>query len=148
MGRAEPASRGFSTSASASSQKGLVSGVHLEDEGGPLLYLQRAQPSLPSVEYSIEPALGTYSGCPSRWSSPFHPPHVANPHFNTMGHLYIPEAPRGCCGTHTQGRVSWAPRGCCGVFFIKFYFFILSFIFLSFMYFLSLFFNLIFLEQV
>lgn len=104
MGRAEPASRGSSTSASASSQKGLVSGVHLEDEGGPLLYLQRAQPSLPSVEYSIEPALGTYSGCPSRWSSPFHPPHVANPHFNTMGHLYIPEA-KGVCPGHPEGVV-------------------------------------------
>jgi len=43
---AEAASGGISVSGLASSQEGLVQGLHLEDEGGPLLYLQRAQSSL------------------------------------------------------------------------------------------------------
>lgn len=43
---AEAASGGISVTGLAASQEGLVQGLHLEDEGGPLLYLQRAQPSL------------------------------------------------------------------------------------------------------
>ena len=43
---AEAAFGGISVSGLASSQESLVQGLHLEDEGGPLLHLQRAESSL------------------------------------------------------------------------------------------------------